>query len=1245
MLDIERRCNLPSAVGDSLVSMVDNKGDFCVNLAHELRAPIGSMLDMLDLLLTTCMSPKQKEYLESTYSSTQKMMRLIDEVLLFSEIEIGNMQVNLQQCHIYEILDEVLDTLAIKALKKRINIGYVIAPDIPTVVIADCSKLRCILLQLLDNAVKFTHFGEVSVYVDFLNIKQCSDGDGDPNSKKISFCIRDQGIGISSQHQQHIFEPFFQVDPSLNKLYEGTGIGLSIVKKMAELMDAQVSLQSKLALGSEFVLTLPIEQLDSQAEENESRLFENIQFLLVSRSSVIKDFVINNLEPLGATVVAVESGQEAVNQIDGNDFGVYQAILIDEDIGDMTATDFVGLVQDSLNFRDAFILVFYNPYFSSYDLDNLQIHRLSKPLKSSLFTQLIFDYFLPDQNQLKGIHRDSAEVGDDVIRVLVVEDSRIDQQVLEVMIKRLGCHCEVACNGRIGVEKVVYGRFDLVLMDCNMPILSGHAATKQIRDFEQEDAGKLPIIGMTVNSSEFEGKFCIDSGMSDLILKPLNLINMRDILTKWTAFSLAGKESDNSAELSVSEDSLSMSLTELSYDPQALNQLISVVGNSINTVIMDFFSDMETYMENLKVAVVESNASEIGYIAHTIKGAARNFGAHQLVEISSRFEETAKQGDLRDAKDYVCGLDKAISVLSTDLSSQTQTIRQLEPVVEQFESRDKVLVVDDDRTSRVILAEALRNGGCEVKEAQGGLEALDICRSCMPDLILMDAIMPGLDGFDLCQKIRKMPHGADIPILIITASESEEAVAMAFSVAATDFINKPVNISVIQKRVGHLIASSKAERYIKQLAYHDSLTGLPNRTNLMQYLELVINQSKKEKSMFAVLFLDLDHFKVVNDSMGHAVGDLLLKAVSERLSSFLRGHDFIARLGGDEFTIVLQDVKSPQIVASIAEELCQSFSQPFTFMRRKIPVTTSIGISIFPDHGNEITDLLKHADSAMFKAKTNRNRFFFYEPGMRVEVSQRIGMQRDLIKALDGDQFFLMYQPKVDFATGALIGAEALLRWQHPARGIVGPDEFIKIAEQGDIIARVNNWVLKNGINQLCDWLEAGHKLALSLNISLNGLVMEGLYSEICRMLQSHPSAKDLLELEITESALMNEPEMVGDELNKIRDLGVKIALDDFGSGHSSLNHLKKLPVDVLKIDRLFIRDIETDANDCAIVKSIICLAEALNIATVAEGVETEGQKRILKDLNCDCFQGYLVSEPIDVEKFENQFLEPLRKD
>ena len=1240
MLDVERRCNSPRSVGDSTVPMVDVKGDFFVNLAHELRVPIGSMLDMLDLLLTTCMSPKQKEYLESAYSSSQSMMRLIDEVLLFFEIEIGNVQVNRQQCHIYEILDEVLDLLASKALKKQINIGYVVAPDIPNVIIADCSKLRCVLLQLLDNAVKFTHFGEVSIYVSYVDSTLCADGDSGESSKKICFCVRDQGIGISSTHQQQVFDPFFQVDPSLTKVYEGTGIGLSIVQKMAELMDGQVTLQSTLAVGSEFVFTMPTEQLESQVLQVDPKPLEGKIFLLVTRSLVIKDFAVNNLQSLGADVVAVESGQEAIKQISDTGSSGYQAILIDEDLGDMSVTDFIGLVQDCLNFRDAFLLVFHNPYFSSYHLDSLQIHRLSKPLKSSLFTQLIFDYFLPDRDQSQQPCAYPAVGGGDVIRVLIVEDSRIDQQVLEAMLKRLGCRYEVASNGRIGVEKVVYGSFDLVLMDCNMPILSGHAATKQIRDFEQEDAGKLPIIGMTVNSSEPENKLCVDSGMSDFVLKPLNLINMRDILTKWTTFSLAGTEDDDCADLSVSEANLGMNISELSYDTQVLDQLISVVGNSINTVIKDFCLDMETYMENLKSAVEESNASEIGYIAHTIKGAARNFGAHELVELSSRFEDRAKQGDLEDAQEYVCGLDKAISTLGTDLNRQTQTTHQLEPVVDQFESRDRVLVVDDDRTSRVVLAEALRNAGCEVKEAQGGLEALHICRSCMPDLILMDAIMPGLDGFDLCQKIRNMPHGADIPILIITASESEEAVAMAFSVAATDFINKPVNISVIQKRVSHLVASSKAERYIKQLAYHDSLTGLPNRTNLMQYLQLVINQSKNENSIFAVLFLDLDHFKVVNDNMGHDVGDLLLKAVSERLRSYLRGQDFIARLGGDEFTIVLQDVKSLQVVESIAEELCKSFSQPFTFMRRKISVTTSIGISVFPDNGNEITDLLKHADSAMFKAKTIRNRFCFYEAGMGAEVSQRLEMQRDLRNALDGDQFVLMYQPKIDFGTGALIGAEALLRWQHPVKGLIGPDEFIKIAEQGDIIARVNNWVLKNGIKQLCDWLASGYQLVLSLNISLNGSVLEELYNEIFSLIQSHPSSKGLLELEITESALMNEPALVGGELSKIRELGVKIALDDFGSGYSSLNHLKKLPVDVLKIDRLFIRDIETDANDCAIVKSIICLAEALKIATVAEGVETEGQKQILSDLNCDCFQGYLVSEPIDAEQFERQFLD-----
>jgi len=646
---------------------------------------------------------------------------------------------------------------------------------------------------------------------------------------------------------------------------------------------------------------------------------------------------------------------------------------------------------------------------------------------------------------------------------------------------------------------------------------------------------------------------------------------------------------------------------------------------------------------SLRSAINQKNESEICYIAHTLKGAARNFGADQMVRLSAQLEEKVRQGELQDTQKILLRIESAADTLSSDLNEQNKSLRQQYASANHFESKDLVLVVDDDRTSRVVLAEALRNSGCEVDEARNATEALELCNRCMPDLILVDAIMPGLDGFDLCQTIRKMPFGADIPILIITASDSEHAVSMAFSVDATDFINKPVNTSVIQKRVNHLIASNKAERCMKQLAYHDSLTGLPNRTNLMQHLQLMINQSGIENSTFAVLFLDLDHFKVVNDTMGHDVGDLLLKAIADRLRGFLRGQDFIARLGGDEFTIVLQDVKNHKAIEEIAGQLCGAFKKPFVFLRRKIMVTTSIGISVFPEDGREISDLLKHADTAMFKAKKNRDKFYFYKAGMASDVSVRLELQRDLRKALDCNELLLHYQPKMSFKTGALVGAEALLRWKHPLKGIIVPNEFIDVAEASDLISKINDWVLQEGMKQLNQWLEKGCKLSLSLNISLSGSSLDGLYEKMALLLKTYPDTKDMVELEITENALITTPEKMGKELNKIRDLGVSIALDDFGSGFSSLNHLKDIPVDVLKIDRLFIGGIETNTDDQAIVKSIINLANELNIETVAEGVETAGQKAILSELNCDCFQGFLVSKALESDVFYNQFLSPKR--
>jgi len=1236
MLDLQKRRNELKDAAATSAKLAKTKSEFAANVTHELRTPLGAVLGMLDLLLTTGMSSKQKEYLEAAYSSGQGLLHLIDEVLSFSEVEAGKMEIMQQECHLAEILDEVIGLLASKALKKPIGIGYVIHSDLPSVVIADAGKLRQMLINLLGNAVKFTETGEVSVYVER------GDAPTSEDAEYICFRVKDDGIGIDPKDHQQIFEAFLQVDSSSTKAYEGTGLGLTIVQNIAKLMGGRITLSSRLGAGSEFALTLPVKLVNQSVQKVYSKQLADRVFLLVTQSSVIRDFVSRELQSLGSDVVVAESKREAIKQVADAESGAFHAVFVDEDLEGISVADFLSSTQDRISFKGVLSVVFTNPYFSSYHLDGLQAVRVAKPLNSTALKQVLFSYFLPDQYQPQQFFKGIDIRVENAVNVLIIEDNRVNQQVAEAMLHKLGCSCEVVANGRLGVERVVYGNFDLVLMDCNMPILNGYAATQQIRDFEAKGAGGLPIIAMTANNSDSERNLCIEAGMNDFMPKPLSLLDMRDMLAKWTPFSAVEVEAEEDEMGSfhiLSEADKALKFSELSYDPQALNQIKDVVGSSVHTMIKDLCLDMAAYLDNLKSAIAEGNASEIRYIAHTIKGVAKNFGARELIELSSQLEKRAEQGEFEGAGNCARDIADAVATLSTDLNGQTPAAHQLTLPPDGFEARDRVLVVDDDRSSRTVLAEAIRLGGCEVEEAEDGLKALDICRRHMPDLILMDAIMPSVSGFEACREIRKMPYGADIPILIITAFESEKSIDLAFSVAATDYINKPVNISVIRRRVDHLIASNKTERQMKQLAYHDSLTGLPNRTNLMQHLQRLIDQSKIDHSIFAVLFLDLDHFKVVNDSMGHDAGDLLLKAVSERLRSYVRGQDFIARLGGDEFTIVLENIRCSRTAKIIAEKICESLSRPFIFMRREMLVTSSVGISIFPDNGENITDLVKHADSAMFKAKSGRNGFCFYESGMETEIGQRLEMERDLRKAIEQDELLLFYQPKIDLKTGALLGAEALLRWQHPAKGLIGPDAFIPVAEESDLIATVNDWVLQNGMKQLCTWLANGHQLTLSLNLSLKGSIVKELQSRILTLTQLYQLPKGALELEITESALMNQPELIGVELSKIRELGIKIALDDFGSGYSSLNHLKQLPVDVLKIDRLFISDIETDPNDSAIVESIVCLARALRLVTVAEGVETEGQKKILSRLNCDCFQGYLASKPITSKQFERQFL------
>ncbi len=434
-----------------------------------------------------------------------------------------------------------------------------------------------------------------------------------------------------------------------------------------------------------------------------------------------------------------------------------------------------------------------------------------------------------------------------------------------------------------------------------------------------------------------------------------------------------------------------------------------------------------------------------------------------------------------------------------------------------------------------------------------------------------------------------------------------------------------------------------AEEQIAFLAYHDSLTALPNNRLFKDRLEHAISQAERNQKMIAVMFLDLDRFKLINDTMGHSAGDELLKITSQRLLDAVRKTDSVAvnsvndfttsvaRLGGDEFTILLEDLENLHALTHIAERITRSVSKPMMLDRQEVHISTSIGIAVYPDDGANADEVLKHADAAMYHAKAQgRNNFQFYTEEMNKSSVELLALENNLHKALDNNELVLYYQPQVNVVSGQLVGMEALIRWKHPERGFVSPNVFIPVAEETGMISRIGLWVIREACKQGVEWMRQGLELnKISVNLSARQLKDEALPTYIQGILNETGMPADKLGIELTESAIILDPEIALARLQKIKQLGITLSLDDFGTGYSSLSYLKRFPIDVLKIDQAFIRDVKVDHEDAALVKAIISMAHGLGMEVIAEGVEVEEQKEFLSANACDSIQGYLFSRPL----------------
>ncbi len=430
----------------------------------------------------------------------------------------------------------------------------------------------------------------------------------------------------------------------------------------------------------------------------------------------------------------------------------------------------------------------------------------------------------------------------------------------------------------------------------------------------------------------------------------------------------------------------------------------------------------------------------------------------------------------------------------------------------------------------------------------------------------------------------------------------------------------------------------KAEETIKFMSTYDLLTGLPNRNLFRDRLKQSLLQMKRQGQMLAVLFLDLDRVKLINDTLGHNVGDLLLKAVGERLVYCLREGDTVARLGGDEFMVLLPGIDHVSDVSKLTEKILEALRPSFRIRGHDLYITASIGISISPFDGVDADTLSKNADTAMYRAKKHgRNNYQVFTPSMTEEVCEQLELGNNLRKALDNKEFVLHYQPQLSIKTGEMIGMEALVRWNHPEMGMIPPKKFIEWAEDSGFIIPLGEWVLREACAQNRAWQHMGlPRLRVAVNLSANQFKDEEFVHIVEKTLEDTSLAPDCLDLELTESVVMDN---VGRSLRAPHDLkamGIKFSIDDFGTGYSSLSYLKHFPVHTLKMDQSFVRDLSFDPNDAAIATAVIALGHSLNVTVLAEGVETEQQLEVLRQLHCDKMQGYLFSRPLDATAFEN---------
>ena len=858
------------------------------------------------------------------------------------------------------------------------------------------------------------------------------------------------------------------------------------------------------------------------------------------------------------------------------------------------------------------------------------------------------------------------------VHCLVVDDSPLNLEVIERALRREGARTTLVADGQQALDclRAHAQDIDAVLMDIQMPVMDGLTATRAIRQALGLTA--LPVIAFSANVLAEQRQQAQEAGVSDFLAKPVDLDDLVAVLRRWTdpppavTTGAAGPVPTPSPGPAGFPDIPGI-------DGRRAARLLDRDWSFFLRLAHRFAADFADATRQTQQALARGDVMAATRRLHTLRGLAGNLGALALAQ-SAQVLETALTDPQVDPAPALADFDARLRALLTALApwlDGAAPVPDADPdaplhagrltalgdarsghdlaALDLFEVEvipaspaAWILIVDDDPVSVEIMARALQPiGRCDF--ALSGSQALErLAAERLPTLILLDVMMPGMDGYTLCRTLHADPRLKDIPVIYVTASHHPDTERNALEAGATDFIHKPINPPVLRLRVGLQLQLREREQALRDsearfehLAHFDALTGLPNRLLLADRLHQAMAQARRRGQGLAVAYLDLDGFKAINDTHGHAVGDQLLVTVAHHLNQTLREGDTLARLGGDEFVAVLIDLEGSDASVPLLNRLLAAAAAPIPLGDLVVRVSASLGVSFYPQLEEVDADqLLRQADQSMYQAKlTGKNRYHVFNVAEDHRTQGEHETLERIRRALAAREFVLYYQPKINLRSGAVIGVEALIRWQHPQRGRLLPREFLPVIEDDPLASELNEWVIETALTQMDIWQASGLDLPVSVNVGVRPLQQADFVARLRALLAAHPAIKpSSLALEILEVNAMRDLAQVSQAVADCRELGVSCTLDDFGIGYSALTYLKHLWVTTLKIDRSFVGDMLNDPDAMAVVESILGLANAFSRQASAEGVETLEQCERLLQLGCELAQGYGIAHPMPAD-------------